>query len=162
MFTVEESLIKHSVPPFNVIVTLGELYTRARRITNVVKNSKALPKWARGTFTHNPRDPGLDCINIATGRESAEEVIILAHELGHAENCRYEPDRWNDLQQSLHYIAYGVRPPNGVGLLIEEEVLANNRGRQHLEEICPELVEEFNRQMQISLFAFVMRLGRLP
>lgn len=161
MFTIEEARIRNSVPPFNVIVTLGELYARARRITRIVKNAN-MPWYARGTFTHNSRDPENDRIDIASGKESLEEVIILAHELGHAENCRYEPYRWAALQDSLIYMSRGFRPPNGIGLVLEEEVLANDRGRKHLLEICPEIVDEFDRQMKMSLLAFVMRAGSMP
>jgi hypothetical protein len=160
MFTAQEAMIKHSVPPFDVMVTLGELYSRARRITNVIRSSN-LPWHARGTFTQNVRDQSLNCITLAPGKEAAEEVIILAHELGHAENCKYEPARWNALQGTLQHMALGYRPPYGFGLLIEEEILANDRGRRHLQEICPSIVDEFNRQMQMSLLALVTRLGSM-
>jgi hypothetical protein len=162
MFTEAEAMIRHSVPPFDVVVTLGELYSRARVIVPVVKK-EWLPPHSRGMFIHHPNTPWLDHIALPQGKCIAEETMVLAHELGHAENCKLEPERWNVLQIHLKFMCIGIRPlANGIGLLIEEEMLANKRGRLHLQEICPELVTEFDRQMAMSLHAFIIRISRMP
>lgn len=161
MFTASEVEIRNTVSPFDITVALGELHSRARAIVPIERI--VMPTWARGLFISYPHRPHLNHIALPFGKESVEEVIVLAHEIGHAENCKYEPDRWAELSPHQKRVSNGIKPtPDGRALLVEEELLANSRAKAHLNEICPGIVQEFNRQMEMSLLTFILRISRMP
>lgn len=166
MFSKEELVVRTDTPIAMVHYGIAELIRRAELYnpviyTELVKNGGTLPNYARGALMTYPRAPERNHILIMKGLSAHEELIVLAHELGHADNFRYEPERWHRLQSSLKFVAIGIRPPDVMPIL-EEEVAANERGRTHLIDVCPHIVEEFDRQMSLALMMQCIRLESMP
>ncbi len=165
MYTAEEIVVRSTLTPFDLTVVLGEMHARANEIVPIVRGYQhGWPMFARGLFVHHPRAPDRDHIALPHSKEgdAAEEIIVLAHEIGHAENCKYEPDRWVAMDLSMRMMNLKVHPGDmGADQLIQEEMLANVRGQRILKQICPQMIDEFNRQMNMSLLSFIIKLERM-
>lgn len=109
----------------------------------------------------HPERPDLDHIELPPGIGEIEERIVLAHELGHAENSRNERDRWMELIPELEsWYVFGRRPKN-IKVILDEEKRANARGRFHISELHPELLGYYDDQMEGALEAAERRLENL-
>lgn len=131
-------------------LALGMLWERAIRMVPVWK-SHSIPYNASGVYMHFAWAPDRDHILIRDGSPAHFEIVILAHELGHAENCRQEAERFKLAMRQVDIWRVLKDNPTEPNLIVEEEVAANRRGRVHIEELIPELLPTYDLAMDISL-----------
>lgn len=148
------------IMPQMVSAVGSTLVERATSIVPIVRETP--PYGARATFSFYPMAPHLDRIVIPPGVNQTEEIITLAHELGHAENSRFERDRWAKIIPEIIRWRVENRRPENVNLLIEEEVRANARGRVHVKELHPDFLPLYDHEMEWALVSMKSQLGNLP
>ncbi len=130
-----------------------------------------LPKDATAALIHHPRSPQRDYIVVQEGLPLHMETCVLAHELGHLENSRQDKTRFmiamlqNMLARKPSKSRYDDFFSEGIGMIggkmiVEEEMIANRRGRRHIEYLLPELLIDYDIMMEFALDKY-RRLGWL-
>lgn len=152
---------------FRPIIRIGPLprigsgFTMMERAESIVPVVRQTPMYgARGIFTFFPERPDLNHIVLPPGVDKTEERIVLAHELGHAENSINEPERWTTLVPELSRWRVDGRRPN-IKVILDEEKRANARGRFHISELHPELLPRYDDEMEKALETIQHQLERL-
>ena len=157
-------LFRHQFKPY---VRIGPRHQQAKgstmmeRAESLVPVLRAKPPYgARGSFSFDPIFPHLDHIILPPNINEIEENIVLAHEIGHVENSRFERERWmKTIPEIMQWRFMGKRPD--IDIIIEEERRANERGAVHIRELRPDLIELYAYEMADAIDIVKRQLERL-
>jgi hypothetical protein len=127
------------------IVSRVEQYVPIRRLPEKKMT------FAIGAFHHHMKDPSLDYVSIQENLPKHIEMIVLAHELGHVESSILDPDRFAMVIIQSYILRILKSDPTDPALIVDEEIRANARGRKHLQQVMPELVMDYDVEMEVAM-----------
>ncbi len=142
LMPVSDAAVRHA---------LEQMYMYIETSVPVYRTTQ-MPPNASGALVNHMGQPWKDYILVQAALPPYLELIVLAHELGHLENSRFERDRFSlAMIANLMYKRYGSAPSMMGELIVEEEMIANRRGRLHIQDLCPDLTIDYDLAMETAL-----------
>ena len=146
LMPVSDAAVRHA---------LIQMYSYIEASVPIHKTAK-MPRNASGALVNHLSRPWEDYIIIRDDLPPYLELIVLAHELGHLENSRFDRSRFSvAMLANLMWKQHGTDYLSD--LIVEEEMIANRRGRLHIQELLPDLTIDYDLAMETALGVFRTR-----